>query len=121
MTVDYTDFAFPKQGKKPRKPKIKKLSPLREFAKGQECTLRIPAICNGNPDTVVLCHVKPKGHGVMGGKPDDWQAVHGCSECHAAIDGQRNWTGNLAEAILPALIETQQRCVDARLMNWRLK
>ncbi|BBI46989.1 hypothetical protein KPSA1B_105772 [Pseudomonas syringae pv. actinidiae] len=30
---------------------------LRASAKGQDCTVRIPAICNYNPETTVLAHL----------------------------------------------------------------
>ena len=29
---------------------------LRKLAKGRDCQVRLPGICNGNPETVVLAH-----------------------------------------------------------------
>ncbi|MCF6442043.1 DUF1364 domain-containing protein [Pseudoalteromonas luteoviolacea] len=57
---------------------------LRNSAKGQECQVRIPGVCNGNPETVVLAHVG-KGSG-MGQKCDDIHATFCCSACHDEID-----------------------------------
>ncbi|ACT07072.1 protein of unknown function DUF1364 [Dickeya chrysanthemi Ech1591] len=57
---------------------------LHESAYGQVCTLQIPGICNGNPETTVLCHLPPT-HG-MGYKGDDFRAVYSCSFCHDVID-----------------------------------
>lgn len=62
--------------------------PLRESARGQPCHLRIPGVCNGNPETTVLCHIR-RGHVAgMGQKPPDCCGVFGCSECHDAMDGR---------------------------------
>lgn len=63
------------------------MSKLRKSARGKHCTLRIPGVCNGNPETTVLCHIRLPGTGI-GRKPPDWQAVYGCSNCHDAFDGR---------------------------------
>lgn len=31
---------------------------LRKEARGRECQIRIPGVCNGNPETVVLTHYR---------------------------------------------------------------
>lgn len=61
---------------------------LRDSARGEQCTFQIPAYCNGDPETTVLCHVSFEG-GIMGGKPSDLSAAYGCGDCHAIIDGSR--------------------------------
>ena len=66
------------------------MSKLTESARGQECHVRIPGVCNGDPETTVLAHLKPTGHGTMGGKPPDVCGVFACSDCHDVIDG-RSW------------------------------
>ena len=114
-----SDLAFPKQGK--RKKKSKAVSKLQAFARGQSCTLRLPEICNGNNETVVLCHVKPRGHGAMGAKPSDIHGLHGCSSCHSFIDGgyvQHGWSREQVEAEeFRATIETQNRALEAELIK----
>lgn len=65
-----------------------KSNKLRQSAKGQECLVRIPSICNRNPETVILAHVGSDKK--WGGKCSDLEAAYCCSECHAAIDGQIN-------------------------------
>ncbi len=61
---------------------------LREFAKGQDCQLRIYGQCCYEPKTVVLCHIR-KGHiAGMKQKPPDIIGVFGCHKCHAVIDGR---------------------------------
>ncbi|MER2105083.1 MAG: nuclease domain-containing protein, partial [Pseudomonas atacamensis] len=41
---------------------------LRASANGQECTVRMPGICNHNPETTVLAHLPcgQKGMGIKG-------------------------------------------------------
>jgi hypothetical protein len=60
---------------------------MRESARGEDCTLQIPGVCNGNPETTVLCHLPDESKG-MGRKSDDICAAYGCSDCHDAIDGR---------------------------------
>lgn len=58
---------------------------MRRSARGEECTFQIPGVCNGNPETTVLCHLPDESHG-MAMKSDDLSAAYGCSSCHDAID-----------------------------------
>ena len=84
-----------------RSPKILKA------AKGQQCTLNIPGICNWNPETTVACHVGVVNKGT-GQKCDDVFIVFGCSACHAEIDGKTMYYArdDLKEYILLALEKT---------------
>jgi hypothetical protein len=59
---------------------------LRKLAKGRECTVRIPGVCCGNRETVVLAHYRLSGLNGMGMKPPDLIAAYACFECHNAID-----------------------------------
>lgn len=58
---------------------------LRDSAKGQPCTLQFDGICNHDPATTVLAHLRSPVKGV-GNKGDDFHAVFACSACHAALD-----------------------------------
>ncbi|HEY4365885.1 MAG TPA: nuclease domain-containing protein [Steroidobacteraceae bacterium] len=60
---------------------------LRDLANGQNCMLRIPAVCNGNSETVVLAHIRRGFYG-RGIKPPDTCGVWACSACHDALDGR---------------------------------
>lgn len=92
---------------------------LRDFARGQMCALRLPAVCNFDRDTTVLAHVRRSGHGSVGKKPSDLFGVHACSRCHDVIDGRVPFNQHgfdpdtLRAYILDALIETQERLLDA--------
>ncbi|MBC3906225.1 nuclease domain-containing protein [Undibacterium umbellatum] len=65
-----------------------RITPIRNAARAQECTLRFPT-CNYNPDTTVLCHsnLLEDGKG-MGLKAPDTAAAFGCSTCHDVLDGR---------------------------------
>ena len=86
-----------------------------EAARGQGCTLRYHfGGCRGD---VVACHIKPKGHGSVGMKPDDLFTVFGCDRCHAVVDRRGNeWKafeeGVYWETILRAFIETLKSKMD---------
>lgn len=59
---------------------------LRDLARGKPCMVRIPGVCNGNPDTTVLAHFRMAGTCGGGMKPDDWQAAWACHACHDECD-----------------------------------
>jgi hypothetical protein len=60
-------------------------STLRQSARGQPCSLRLPC-CNHDRETTVLAHLRFFSMAGMGHKPPDWFAVYACSACHDAID-----------------------------------
>lgn len=64
------------------------MADLRKAARGRECQIRIPGICNGNPETSVLAHYRLAGTCGTGIKPDDMQGAIACNCCHDAIDGR---------------------------------
>lgn len=60
---------------------------FRKEAKGRECFVRLPDVCNGNPETTVLAHYRLIGQSGMGIKSDDLAfGAWACSACHDAID-----------------------------------
>lgn len=68
----------------------------RKEARGRECQVRIPGVCNGDPATVVLAHLNGGG---MGFKTDDTEGAWCCSACHDVIDGRAKsgWPGETIE------------------------
>lgn len=71
------------------KTKGPRMTPIRRAAKDQDCTLRIPGVCNYNPATTVLCHSNFLEHGKgLGLKAPDTEACFGCSACHDVLDGR---------------------------------
>jgi len=74
----------------PMKSKGPRMTPIRKAARGQDCTLKIPGVCNGNPETVVLCHSNQLSDGKgMGLKAPDTEGCFGCSSCHDVLDGRK--------------------------------
>jgi len=62
------------------------VSKITEFARGKECQVRIPDVCNRNPETTVHAHLRMAGFNGMGMKPHDAFGAHACFNCHQAID-----------------------------------
>lgn len=75
------------QRKSKMKSKGPRMTPIRKAANGQDCTMRIPGVCNWNPETTVLCHSPflESGRG-MGLKAPDTEACFACSSCHDVLD-----------------------------------
>jgi hypothetical protein len=61
---------------------------LRTFARGKPCMCRLAGICNFNPETTVLAHIRRAHVAGAGQKPPDMCAVFACSACHDVIDGR---------------------------------
>lgn len=92
---------------------------LRDSARSQCCTLQVPGICNGNPETTVLCHLPSSTHG-MGYKSDDYWAVFGCSDCHDVLDGRvpYDWkAGEKDEILLQVIHDTQKVWINEGLIG----
>ena len=71
----------PKRMKQVSDKKRAEKHPLRDNAKGQNCTLRLSQ-CRHDPEYTVLCHVRRNGWGGAGGKPHDLLAFFACDKCH---------------------------------------
>ncbi len=57
---------------------------ITDSAKGENCTLRIPGVCNHNPETTIPAHLNGAG---MAKKSDDTLISYCCSQCHTWLDG----------------------------------
>jgi len=82
---------FKRKAAKPGRSNIKatrpKTSPIRASARGEECTLKIPGVCNYNPETTVWAHSNQAKHGKgMGLKAADEYGCYACSSCHTFLD-----------------------------------
>ncbi|MDN4038663.1 nuclease domain-containing protein [Massilia sp. YIM B02443] len=82
------------KARKPMKKSRAKSTPARRAARGRDCTLMIPGVCNRDPATTVLCHSNRLADGKgMGLKAPDSAACFGCSDCHDVLDGRRPLPG----------------------------
>jgi hypothetical protein len=71
---------------------------LRNEARGRDCQIRLPSICNWNRETTVGCHFRLPGLSGMGIKPDDLFIAFGCSACHQWCDTHKDNETQLAFA-----------------------
>lgn len=95
------------------------MTDLRKLARGKDCMLRLPGICNRNSETVVLCHIKRGWCGSM--KPPDIIAVWGCHACHDVVDRRAGnpWTEEeLDSMILRALCEQLAIYSKTGVVRW---
>lgn len=76
------------------------MSKLRKLAKGRECQVRIPGVCNFNPETTVLAHYRLSGTCGTGMKPPDLLGAWACSACHSLIDQERDFRLDHAEGVM---------------------
>lgn len=76
------------------------MSKLTKLAMGKPCMIRLPAICNFNPETTVLCHYRLPGTCGTGIKPPDLLGAWGCSACHDEVDGRTHKLGSGAVSLV---------------------
>jgi len=62
-----------------------KQTKITKSARGEGCQIRIPGVCNFNPETTVFCHINGAGMGV---KASDLHGAYGCSSCHDTVDSK---------------------------------
>lgn len=97
------------------------MSTLRKSARNKPCCLQIHPFCNGNPETVVLCHLPSTSKGISFKSPD-WMGVYGCSSCHDVIDGRAKHDlpkEEIMRSMLRALERTWRIMIDEGLITVR--
>ena len=62
------------------------MTDLRKEARGRDCQIRLPGICNGDSSTTVLAHYRLSGLNGVAMKPPDLIGSWACSACHDAVD-----------------------------------
>lgn len=99
-----------------------KTSKIRQSARGEQCTINLPGVCNFDADTVCWCHSNRYEHGKgMGLKAKDEHGAYGCSECHATYDRQKKRPDHLSldnveEAFTMAMVKSRQILKDKGLI-----
>jgi hypothetical protein len=92
---------------------------LRDSARGEECTIQLYPYCEGQSETVVLCHLPSEGHGIGLKSPDHWGA-YGCGICHAIIDGRQRCEVDREEVeacMIRGLYRTWGRMIEKGLIT----
>jgi len=95
------------------------MTKLRNSARDEECTLRILAVCNYDPATTVLAHIRRPWNAGVGLKPRDDEAVYACSACHDLADRRRPSVLSRAEIdshLLDGLMKTHRRMREKGLL-----
>lgn len=91
---------------------------LRDSARDEECTLRLPMVCNWRTDTTVWCHSNRLSDGKgMGLKSSDDRGVYGCSACHAVLDGQVKRPAWLSQQDIENHFDLAQEVTRLRLIE----
>jgi len=96
------------------------MSKIRKSARGQQCQVRVPFVCNQDDSTTILAHL---GGGGMGMKRLDIHAAYCCSACHDAIDRRvhSQWTADeLKRWHYEGVFRTQKLLIDAGLIDVEL-
>ena len=88
---------------------------LRKAAQGRECQVRLPGICNGNPETTVLAHLRLMQISGMGMKAPDLLGAWCCSSCHTYVDTHHD------DATTLCFFEGVFRTQDALIKQGRIK
>ena len=89
-------------------------------ARGQQCMVRIPNVCNFNPETTILAHYRLAGTCGMGIKPHSLIGSWACSSCHDLIDGRRSsaFTREQLDLMhLEGMVRTLDQLVKQRLLG----
>lgn len=97
------------------------MTDLTKLAKGRECTVRIPMVCNRDPETTVLAHYRLIGISGMSLKSADLLAAFACYECHEAVDRRSHNHLKLEDvqlAHLEGVMRTQSQLVREGVVTW---
>ena len=73
--------------------------------------VRLAGVCNQDPETVVLAHVRMPGITGGGQKAPDLLGAWACSACHAYADGHKSNTRTQRD-FLEGVIRTQYRLLQ---------
>lgn len=85
------------------------MADLRKAAREMGMPGKNPGVCNGNPETSVLAHIRLAGLCCTGIKPPDLIATIACSACHDEIDRRTHFVdaGYAKECALEGMARTQ--------------
>jgi hypothetical protein len=87
-------------------------------ARGEACCVRLPGVCNHNPETVVFAHLNKVRFGSGRGIKSKVGA-YACSSCHCEADSRTRFVEDRREvyiAHLEGVIETLLKLIDKGLV-----
>jgi Protein of unknown function (DUF1364) len=98
------------------------MSKITESARNEDCTIRLPGVCNHNPETVVWAHSNRSRDGKgMGKKANDENGAYACYNCHMVYDRQHkrpHWLTleDVEEYFTMAMLESRVKLKDKGLI-----
>jgi hypothetical protein len=95
------------------------MSKITESARGQECQIRLPGVCNFNVETTVAAHYRMSGLCGTAKKPDDIFTAWSCSACHDEVDRRTRTIDNedARHWHLEGVIRTQAQLLSKGLLR----
>lgn len=87
---------------------------LKKLARGQECQVRIPGVCNFNSETTVLAHIRMPGITGTGMKAPDLLGAWCCLACHQATESNPSMRGDFLEGVA----RTQNKLIEMGVIKW---
>lgn len=96
------------------------MTDLRSAARGRECQVRLPGVCNFNPETSVLAHPRLAGLTGTGMKAPDVMGAIACSACHDEIDRRTRVleTEFVRTAFYEGVLRTLAMWVREGILRW---
>lgn len=94
---------------------------LRASAKGEQCMIRVPTVCNYDSQTTVWCHVRMIGISGAGLKVPDLLGAYGCFKCHEAVDGRAKTPYSRSELrlmLLEGAMRTLNKLIKRGQVTW---
>ncbi len=88
---------------------------LRKLAQGRPCLVRSP-VCNNDPATTVLAHLRIAGISGMGLKSPDLLGAWCCSACHDYCDTHKD--RNAMVDFYRGVFRTQNQLIREGLVKW---
>ena len=99
-------------------PMVVLLVNLRKFAQGKDCHLRIPGICNFDPETTSLAHLRMPGITGGGQKSPDLLGAWACSKCAAQTENGYARDDSDKVAFFEGVMRTQYELVKMNVLKW---
>ena len=93
------------------------MSKIRKSARNEDCSVRLPSVCNFNPETTIFAHLGNSFSAAN--RSNDIHGCYCCSDCHDVIDGRRKTTLaviDLQIAKYDAMMETQLKLMEKELL-----
>ena len=93
------------------------MSKITKSAKGEDCQVRIPGVCNFDPSTTIPAH---RNGGGVAMKVHDIFTAYCCSACHDVVDGRVKTEYTHEEILIwfyEGIFRTQEKVIKKGLIK----